>query len=328
MDAKRKGRNFNWRDSKRVESFFELGVRKSHMKIVFSIFLPYFMKVEIQTYQNFQWRLDPTNQTNSFVFHMKPHQVVLFVVVVTLSLFITRTYGLASCPITCDPNDPNLPVLWMNTSTMITKAHGLRITSYPRTPEGTPFLNAFGMFELTSIQELQSDSNGNCENSNLYMDPIVSMNSIYFLQQLNFSESCCQILTGWEMIENTTSNRTYTLLNVTNPSRPEFLFLFKLSTVNESASIHHNGSIGTYNQSYENLFEYVSQLLAYSFGIGSLLKILHSPHALKVSIQMQNWPWMGNNLPYPGASFMKYFFNGSSASVIFIFSFCTFLTST
>jgi hypothetical protein len=177
---------------------------------------------------------------------MGPLRSLLFIV----ALVATARMALSiSCPVsTCHPDDPNLPLIWLNTTSMGSKIHGLKFTTYPMTRTfPSVFTGASAEIVVYALQELQPHIVGKCDKDTIY--PELSSEKGDILRELDLANVCCEIVAGWDMLEPTI-NRTTASVLVTDPLVPDFRFSVNFSLVNESVSYRQNGSANTGNQDY------------------------------------------------------------------------------
>ena len=164
----------------------------------------------------------------------------------------------ASCLVSsCDPQDPHLPTAWMNTSLMAAHVRGTSFTLYPMRRNGVAFEEASLSFNMTAVQELQPfvGDIGSCDLATGYSDQSSLISTV--LRDLNWTALCCDVKTGWEMMEPTI-NRTFAIIRATDPLHPDFFFEMEYSIVNESISYRKTGTNNTDNRDYFLDYSYAS----------------------------------------------------------------------
>ena len=208
------------------------------------------------------------------------------VAIVTLAAVVRMAQSVA-CPVSsCSSTDPNLPVIWLNTTSMGCSIQGLRWTTYPMTPDfPNVFAGAYASFDLIAIQEILPNTAGVCDLT--IFDPSLSSTTGQVLRSLDPSQLCCEAVASWDMLEPTI-NRTTVAILVSDPRVPDFRFNISLSVANESISYRVNGSAGT---DYKDWFE------------------VYSDRAAKITMELENWPWVGQNRSdsYSNPSYLKLF---------------------
>lgn len=189
-----------------------------------------------------------------------------------------------TCPVsTCDPSDPNMVSLWLNTTTTASRIRGLEMRSFPMMPNGQAFLDAYGSFSVVDILELPA-KNGACnppKNDQVYAEA---------LKYVNMKEACCETILSWDMLEPNI-NRSVATVYLTRPDWPSnFSFVFNFSLVNESINIPKEGSPNTWGYDYN---------MTYSVFSG------------KLTVELANWPWVVTEPASPSAaSYLRFIIKG------------------
>lgn len=176
----------------------------------------------------------------------------------TLLAAVAAVSSAVSCPVsTCSFDDPNLPTIWMNTSTMASYITGPSFTLYPMRRNGAAFLGAFAGIQVTGLQELQRlSTDEQCDDNTVLPDQSSIKSTV--LRDMQWQDVCCQVHVGWEMIEPTI-NHTFATVQVTDPAYPDFSYNITFSLVNESVSYLVPGTPNTDNKDYYIDYSYVLQ---------------------------------------------------------------------
>ena len=156
----------------------------------------------------------------------------------------------------CQPGDPRLPRVWLNTTHTSSYVEGLSFRVYGRKPDGQAFEQAYTEINISRIREQQSlDGSPHCDKDDLYSG---SWNGKYnILQDLDWSQLCCEGSISWMMMDNFV-NRSTATMTVTNPDIPSFVAKFHMHLVNETIVQHVNGTAGTNNIPYDVVYSYVN----------------------------------------------------------------------
>jgi hypothetical protein len=161
-----------------------------------------------------------------------------------------------SCPAsTCNPLDPNLRAVWLNTTAMASVIQGLSVTTYPMTikfPEA--FQDAFSSIHLTDLQELQPFRRYSCDKDTLTASH--SGEQAFVLKHFSAADLCCDVAVGWEMMEPSI-NKTFATVVASSPDYPSFRLLLNFSLTNESISYVHPGSNYTNGTDWSETYSYV-----------------------------------------------------------------------
>jgi len=142
---------------------------------------------------------------------------------------------------------------------MASYVRGTMFTLYPMRRNGVAFTGAYLQFNIAAVQELQpaAGNEGKCDTDTT--DPDQSFTISTVLRALNWTSMCCEVRTGWDMIEPTI-NRTTATVRISDPLHPNFFFEMEYSLINQSVSYFMPGSNNTGNRDYYYDYMYVTHM--------------------------------------------------------------------
>lgn len=180
-----------------------------------------------------------------------------FLLALAVLLAVASLSSAKRCPVsTCSPNDPNLPLVWLNTSTIASYVHGLAFRVYARMPSGKAYAQAYSQINITNIREqAPTDGTDICDKADVVPETI--RGNYVVLGELDWSQMCCAASTTWDMV-NGNVNRSTATISVTWPEHPDFIAKFHMYLVNETISKHVEGTPNTLGLDYDVVYSYVA----------------------------------------------------------------------
>lgn len=168
------------------------------------------------------------------------------------------------CPVgSCSQNDPNLPLVWLNSSTSASYARGSVFRIYSRTSTGQIFADAYTQINITNIREQQAtDGSDVCNKADLV--PEIIRGNYQVLRDLDWSQMCCATSTRTELV-NGNVNRSSATTTVTWPEYPDFIANFTLYLVNDTITRLVEGTPDTLGLDYNVTYAYVASYAFISF---------------------------------------------------------------
>ena len=200
---------------------------------------------------------------------MGSHRFILLLVILTAYLVTDALGSVISRP--CS-EFPQIPAVWLNSSTQVTKIVGNQFTAYARKPDGTPHISTWHSMAWYEVQELamipsaSDPSRMKCAAG--FTTPEGALPVL--LRALDTETACtCTQTTGTRPFQQGIAEQ-FVEVEVTRPDWPDFKLTVTFSLVNESWFTTVPASPETFDIQYD----------------------LHwTTQAPKISFQISNWNW-------------------------------------